>query len=428
MQNMKDEELSFRIAKVLQRIQRIAPGLARKIEFANGALHTSLSDVRRGLVVIRGINTTEFSDQALSYLRKPNLFIQIFEVLRNVIVLMPILVTWYGLYEAISTYSQFLALNSGSTSYPFIVLWETGFGGLLDSKFIFSRIAFYDASLIFVVIIITAVINLKTVFLDEAYLKRVHILKNEVDDILWELDGQLNERYSTLTSGANEQLDPIIAQLEKLATKVEEQTNNVLNYIAAEHDRIVNLNEVQRLNAASLENSATTFFKASSQIVDVFSDLRNKISELSSNELRYSEETTRMLGSSDLIVKYLRQIEESVSITKQDISKLATTQIGILDELGDTSGRLANSVQNLVINIEDLQNVVEEIPAKIGPLHIELTNDHSLERKSIEELPNKASVAKAPSFWTHLFGQKNKIPRKAKKQQKGDLKKNRVSK
>ena len=49
--------------------------------------------------------------------------------LRNVLVLVPILLTWFALAEASRAYERFLAISPDEVRQPFLLLWERGFGG-----------------------------------------------------------------------------------------------------------------------------------------------------------------------------------------------------------------------------------------------------------------------------------------------------------
>ena len=49
--------------------------------------------------------------------------------LRNILVLVPILLTWFALAEAARAYDRYLALSPDEVRQPFLLLWERGFGG-----------------------------------------------------------------------------------------------------------------------------------------------------------------------------------------------------------------------------------------------------------------------------------------------------------
>ena len=75
---------------------------------------------------------------------------------RQVLVLVPILLTWYALYEATRAYSRYIAANPDEVRKPFLLLWQEGFGGELGSLSpTFSTVAIIDAAIILLIILLT---------------------------------------------------------------------------------------------------------------------------------------------------------------------------------------------------------------------------------------------------------------------------------
>src|SRR5437879_6449368 len=67
----------------------------------------------------------------LSHLRTPlkisaqiKRYEEIIKFLRNFFSLLPLIITWYGLYDATSSYEIYLRSNPRGTSQPFLALWQ----------------------------------------------------------------------------------------------------------------------------------------------------------------------------------------------------------------------------------------------------------------------------------------------------------------
>lgn len=84
----------------------------------------------------------------------------ILEVIRNVLVFAPIAVTWLGLSLAAGAYADMIAQRPDLVSQPFLLLWQTGFGGRLILNF--SGLALIDASLIGVLIVLSLALHTRT--------------------------------------------------------------------------------------------------------------------------------------------------------------------------------------------------------------------------------------------------------------------------
>src|SRR5437588_3631397 len=93
------------------------------------------------------------------------------EWLRNLLIFLPLVLTWFGISGAVSGYSSYIAsiLNNPHSDktliqQPFLYLWQQGFNGYLPSTLIvglltLSRLAFYDFLLLFALFALTAVVN-----------------------------------------------------------------------------------------------------------------------------------------------------------------------------------------------------------------------------------------------------------------------------
>ncbi len=87
------------------------------------------------------------------------------EVVRNVLILVPIILTWAGLFYAAMGYQQIVANHPELATEPFLLLWEQQFRGLLEpplAYFSFLRlsvVAFVDVTVLIIVGILTAYIQ-----------------------------------------------------------------------------------------------------------------------------------------------------------------------------------------------------------------------------------------------------------------------------
>ncbi|GAC1629775.1 MAG: hypothetical protein NVS4B7_18430 [Ktedonobacteraceae bacterium] len=85
--------------------------------------------------------------------------INFMELIRNTLILAPIMITWFGISQATQQYdvllSQYLHDNSHNVDQPFLYLWQEGFGGRLPPFLTLSSIALFDAGLLFLILVLT---------------------------------------------------------------------------------------------------------------------------------------------------------------------------------------------------------------------------------------------------------------------------------
>lgn len=106
----------------------------------------------------------------------------ILEVIRNVLVFAPIAVTWMGLSIAAGAYADMLAQRPDLVSQPFLLLWQTGFGGRVVLNF--STLAAIDASLIGILIALSFALHTRSELRDVAFRTDVLLKESEIRALL----------------------------------------------------------------------------------------------------------------------------------------------------------------------------------------------------------------------------------------------------
>src|SRR5258708_19669942 len=79
----------------------------------------------------------------------------VLEVGRNVLIFIPLLVSWFGISKAVSTYSDYVGKHEDQISQPFLYLWQTGFGEQLPEIYRLGFLAGIDAFLLFLLVVLT---------------------------------------------------------------------------------------------------------------------------------------------------------------------------------------------------------------------------------------------------------------------------------
>lgn len=152
---------------------------------------------------------------------------------RNVLVLLPILLTWFALGEASKAYASYLATNADAVRFPFLLLWQQGFGGeasLLAPSF--SAVATIDALVIAIIIALTFFSHGRR----EAHEDNI---QNTAEDFQTRLDNTLAEATVALSSDRSSRGPAVLARaVEQLAERFGHNSQELLNRLRVEHDRL----------------------------------------------------------------------------------------------------------------------------------------------------------------------------------------------
>ena len=155
--------------------------------------------------------------------------------LRNILVLVPILLTWFALAEASRAYSAFISLHPDEVRQPFLLLWEQGFGGQA-SRFApsFSTVALIDAVLIAFIIGLTLYSHGRREAREEKVDQTAQRLQADLDNVLAEASVVL-----AVDRGSRPAV--LARNVERLVERFDQNSQELLTRLRVEHDRLEQL-------------------------------------------------------------------------------------------------------------------------------------------------------------------------------------------
>lgn len=152
--------------------------------------------------------------------------------IRNVLVLVPIFLTWFALAEASKAYDRYLATNPEAVREPFLLLWQRGFGGEAGGLTpTFSMVAIIDAVIIGAIICLTFYAHGRREAREDQIHEVAQRFQTDLDNVLAEaavvLAGDLASRPALLARS-----------VERLAERFDHSSQELLTRLRIEHDRL----------------------------------------------------------------------------------------------------------------------------------------------------------------------------------------------
>lgn len=152
--------------------------------------------------------------------------------IRNVLVLLPIALTWFALFESTRAYRTYIDEHPDEISQPFLLLWQRGFdgqGGFFATSF--STLAIIDAMIIGVIIALTFYSHGRRERREESIDRTGQKFQADVDNILAE---------ATVALAPDRAGRPamLARSVERLAERFENNSQELIARLRVEHERL----------------------------------------------------------------------------------------------------------------------------------------------------------------------------------------------
>lgn len=231
-------EIADEVAGMAARIGEVDPRSADRLEDLAAALASADGLQRWSDVDLRRAFHTERLAHAYAVRREGGYASQAIafaDRVRNVLVLLPILLTWFALFEASRAYRTFLDASPESAGQSFLYLWEGRFGGQLSPIApTFSAVALMDAILIGVIILLTFYAHGRR----ETREEKIDLTAGRFQA---DLDNTLAEAAVALAGDRGGRPALLARSVERLADRFDRSSQELLTRLRLEHDRLEQL-------------------------------------------------------------------------------------------------------------------------------------------------------------------------------------------
>jgi outer membrane murein-binding lipoprotein Lpp len=152
--------------------------------------------------------------------------------IRNVMILVPIMLTWASLALAVRDYSHFIETHPDELRQPFLLIWQQGFDGQAAwYSPSFSAVAFLDAFVIFVIVTITF-------FAHGRREQREEDIATTARDFQAHLDNALGEATVRFAMARTMKPNSLAEAIGQVVTRFDSTAQELLTRLRVEHDRL----------------------------------------------------------------------------------------------------------------------------------------------------------------------------------------------
>jgi methyl-accepting chemotaxis protein len=395
------------------RLKQLADVLINKPEHASVDLYGSFS--------LDSLEEKAFSDHQV----RPRFLVKwlgFLEWVRNILVLIPIAITWHALWQASLNYNTLIAQEPELIEQPFLLLWEQGFRQLENvAGMTFSQVAFFDFSLLFIVILLTVVIHFYRDTRELGARKNAADLRCRVENVLWQANLQLAEtRHKQTPSTAVFQFQDIANQLihqleqerdrlNQLVADQKQDTNDIITMAQQLGGTTNDLRQfsqdiqktytplngsVQRLitHMAAVDTQqgelVTTLGRLNGQMDSLITDIRDTTTELTESVIRISDYTGLSVGvfrdmqksmhdmvhRTEIVVNNLRDATGNMRDSSQELHKILSTVGALEDNLVSPLQTFTNEMNKFAGQVPGITEQLEKSGQFLQSASVSLVN------------------------------------------------------
>lgn len=347
-----ETELRDELSGMAASLTEVDPRAAERLQDLADAISTEAGRLRWADVDLRRAFNTDHLAHAYAVRREGGFAsrsVELADKVRNVLVFLPIFLTWFALFEAAKAYKNYINQNPDDLRLPFLLLWERGFDGEMGFfAASFSTVAIIDAFLIAMIIALTFYVHGRRERREDAINDTAQTFQRELDNVLAE---------ATVALAPDRAGRPamLARSVERLAERFEANSQELLTRLQVEHDRLDAISNRREREFADFGVFASGMRAGAEETHRLLLDLRQVSTGLSSaledltSEVSVSADQQRSLFTAVTSLERLvaTGIQSDHGVTRQ-ISEAAQTLADAADkslagaEAAAQAGRIAS--------------------------------------------------------------------------------------
>jgi ABC-type transporter Mla subunit MlaD len=329
--------------QVALRLQRLASRLedggdrVRLLDLAGAVLGGPSEVVWRNFSPLQAFDDALIADQLVDTGRSPLGLVSWIETIRNGLIFVPVLVTWWVIASAVGAYQQLLTAQPGLAQWPFLYLWQTGFRG--QTPWTLGLLATIDAGVILLLVALTVVAS----FMQEI---RQSERERTVEGERRAVRGVLADAAYALAAG----LPPDIMYAMK---RLDEVVRALLADLQADRDKWHSMQE-------GMARQTSDLMEATTQLRHIAQDLSGTVRSLTELIPRIDHHLQTISESQTLIAPILSDLRQATIGLTANVTRLLEQQAADLRTSTRTLSEAAQGSQAAALQLKELVTTIVE--------------------------------------------------------------------
>lgn len=311
--------------------------------------------------------------------------INFMELVRNTLILAPIMITWFGISQATKQYDvllhQYLKDQSHDVTQPFLYLWQEGFGGRLPGYLTLSNIALFDAGLLLLILVLTFF----TFYLDQQNTAHSETEALQLrGELMHALTGAslllvskrkpepltagdnlevVAQKYDKMTRDTNAKFESmvqqVLAQFNAMTKQVIDQFSDTTKKITTQFDN-VSLKMDGQLQAGN------AYLKTLNTFVAGFNTLSVEMQDAAQNLRATNNSLTTSINGLVAPAKEMAEQQKRLSESVKDSATLLQSSAKSLSDFGKKQDVLSQDMREILDNIIAAVEKATQLASSVG--------------------------------------------------------------
>ncbi len=267
-----------------------------------------------------------------------------FEVVRNVLILMPIVLTWAGMFYAALGYQTVIARQPDLASEPFLLLWEQQFRGLLGPPLSYfgllrlSNVAIVDVCLLLVVGVLTA-------FIQREVSVRQHWRQVQQRTLTARLTNALGSAHLELTRRS--MLPALVDSFQRTATALTAE-------LKAEREHLIRISDDRERDRAAMRSVTQDFKVGAVDMVRAAADYSAVASQLDRTVGAIRAEVEHSTAATD-------QLVSAIKVQLTELTHNHEVATGNAAAVGGLAKAMIQTLEQVLPSVATLTTITKEV-------------------------------------------------------------------
>ena len=336
--------------------------------------------------------------------------IEFADKIRNVLVLLPVFLTWFALAEAAQDYETYLNDNPDQAGQPFLLLWQQGFGG--EASFLsptFAAVALIDAAVILVIILLTLYTHGRREDKEDA-------VANVATEFYATFDNILAEAGVALARDRAAQPSQLAQNVAVLTDRFDHNSREILRLIDDERRRLAEISEQRQeefqdfaLFARSMRAGAEQSNRTLSELRQLSRSLDNSVERLGNDVATTGRHQVTLLST----LQNLEQLTSSAIQSDQAVTHRLAEAAAAISESADAAISGTDNATRVTESANQALRGIGELAQRLADTSNELSSaiardtsaSHDFASSIAATTQQNAHIAESMANLTHDIGE-----------------------